>query len=146
MRKTTFLLLVLFALPALAHSNKDDRCTTSDIAGVYGFKGEGFIVAEGVGFPVGPITTVGTMVFSKDGTCGSKQNVSANGVLQRDVVFSGMYRLNAGCTFSLFDPSVSDTATDVGVFIVNGKEFLTVSEREGFAMTFEGKRISKSKH
>ncbi|OJT21101.1 hypothetical protein BO221_29990 [Archangium sp. Cb G35] len=136
---------MLFALPALAHSNKDGKCTTSDIAGVYGFKGDGFIVAEGMGYPVGPLATVGTMVFNKDGTWRVKQNVSANGTLHRNVVYAGTYTLNADCTFWLFDPTVSDSAIDFGVFIANGKEFLLLPNVEGFAVTFEGKRISKAR-
>ena len=146
MRKTTFVLLVLFALPALAHSNKDGRCTMSDIAGVYGFKGDGFIVAEGVGYPVGPLTTVGTLVFNKDGTWRVKQDVSASGTLHRNVVFSGTYTLNADCTFLLFEPTVSNSAIDIGVFVADGKEFLLMPNLEGFAITFAGKRIFKARH
>ncbi|REG34431.1 hypothetical protein ATI61_103331 [Archangium gephyra] len=146
MRKTTFLLLVLFALPALAHSNKDSRCTTSDIAGVYGFKGEGFIVAEGVGFPVGPLTTVGTITFNKDGTWRVKQDVSASGTLHRNVVFAGTYALNPDCTFSLFEPTVSNSAIDIGIFIADGKEFVLMPNLEGYAITFAGKRIFKARH
>lgn len=145
MRKTTLLLLMLFAVPAFAHSNKDDRCTTSDIVGVYGFKGDGFVVGEVEGYPQGPLATVGTLTFNRDGTWQVKQNVSANGTLRRNVTFSGTYTLNPDCTFALVAPIISDSPIDIGIFIADGREFLMLPEVEGFAVTFVGKRLHKAR-
>ncbi len=144
MKKTTLVLLVLFAVPAFAGSDKDGTCKASDILGVYGFKGEGQIVAEGTGFPVGPIITVGTLTFNKDGTYQTKQNLSTNGTILRNVVFSGTYTLNSDCTFTLFDTD-GVTAIDFGVLVANGREFYLMPELEGIAVTIAGKRISKAR-
>jgi hypothetical protein len=149
--KNTLLLLALFAVPAFAQSpfaqsHREGECTRNDIVGVYGFSGQGFVVADGVGFPMGPITTVGTITFKKDGTFQTKQNISANGALQRDVLFSGTYTVRPDCTFSLVDPSVDpNNPSDFGVLMANGGEFLLMPDIEGFAITFSGKRISASK-
>jgi hypothetical protein len=146
MMKNTLLLLALFTVPAFAQSYKAGECTKHDIVGVYGFSGQGFVLADGVGFPKGPITTVGTITFNRDGTFHTKQNISANGALQRDVLFSGTYTVRPDCTFVLVDPTVDpNSPSDFGVLVGNGGEFLLMPDIEGFAITFSGKRISPAR-
>jgi hypothetical protein len=144
--KKTLLLLTCVAVPALAQSPEGGECTRNDVAGVYGFKGEGHAVAEAAGLPKGPIATVGIITFNRDGTFQTKQTISGNGVIYRDALYSGTYTVNPDCTFTMVDPTVHPSnPSDYGVFVANHSEFMFMSLIDGFAVTLSGKRITPAR-
>jgi len=86
--------LLAIAQTAQANSNAN-ACTTSDVAGQYGYTSGGTIVSP----PVGPFTAVGHVTLTDSGTFSGAQTTSIAGNFFEETV-QGTFTVNSDCTGS----------------------------------------------
>lgn len=117
----------------------DGVCTTRNVAGAYGFVGQGTILSNTVGLPEGLIATVGLLTFDGQGRWRtSNQTLTLQGQPPAQVSLSGTYTVGADCTFTLVDDVTG--GVDAGVFAQHRQEGFFMGVGEGIFLTFTMKR------
>jgi hypothetical protein len=117
------------------------KCTEQNVAGAYGFVGSGTALQNSAGLPEGLVATVGVQTFDGRGQWETTNHtVIVTGQPPFEVSLSGIYTVNADCTFTLID--TAGRAND-GVFVLDREEGFFVETVEGVFVTFTMKRIAK---
>ncbi len=98
MRMYLVLSTLFLCLLVLTSSNLNAQCDNRATSGLYGFTITGFIIS---GTSAEPASAVGK--FHTDGqgnVLSGSETRSANGVITKDLTFTGTYTVNADCTAS----------------------------------------------
>jgi hypothetical protein len=119
------------------------ECTEKNVAGVYGFLGNGPILPNRFGLPEGPLATVGLLTFDGQGRWGTaNQTLTVNGQVTTGVSVGGTYTVEPDCTFILVEDGTAGHS-DAGVFVHDRQEGFFMGVGEGIFVTFTMKRVEK---
>jgi hypothetical protein len=126
-------LSVILALPVVATAN-DNHCGAK---GTYAYTGFGNTF-EGnlLGFPVGVVSTNGTITLDGNGNAFIREAEVVNGVLLNAAAeFTGTYTLSPDCTFTAMLNGVP-IPVFVGVVADNGKQIRAMSTIPGIQVNY----------
>ena len=100
--------------------------------GTYGYTGFGNTFAENpFGFPVGVLSTNGTLTLDANGTWSVREVEVVNGqVVNPAATFTGTYTLNPDCTFAAMIPGVPGPVF-VGVVVDHGNQIRAMGTTPG---------------
>jgi len=123
-RSILFSAMLLMSLVAVATAQDDRTCSTSDLAGAWGYTSTGAFI-----FPTGavPFALVGRLTFDPAGKFSGAQNSSTGGQVGQDTI-KGTSAVNPDCTGTLnvnvYTQSGTLFSTSVLAFVIvdNGRE------------------------
>jgi len=129
--------LIVLAQPAQAKP----QCTTSNVAGDYGYTSIGSVVSP----PVGPFAAVGRVTITSAGTFTGEQTTSVGGNVV-DETITGTFAVDPDCTGTAIayiyrgGSLVRTTSFDI-VWDSNRKEFRAIFRSPGTGITISGQRM-----